>query len=465
MASSTQSLTSNLFSEDGSMRVPPNHYVTLAILSDCFLKTSPFNVTKAGASLNGQFYQFPGDKTAYYNAVTENFHLTAPFLPHDGYGASEMLLYSSCYQALAQEILDVGWDIVLPNYDHLSFFDWLQTSCNWSSNVIEYYAYETAYEAYMSQSLWEGFREIAGQWFGPEGLVQVDNGLITLAEAILRGTDIAYGGSCRGAGDWSLSKNIRYGAAVIKVQQNDNGSLTTYYTNVNGNSQTVTSDYVINTVPLPVVSHQNFFFANNSDISHDFRTAARVVHYADASKVFLQFRDKNWFSNNGFNGGMYVTDMVSQTMYFGDHYPQDPERIVYLIGYDWQRAASDVGFSDQQMTTRIALKDLARTRFDPSFESGMLERLESSHIHFWLNAFNIFEPCEYSRYFNTMLTPQLNETLFFAGEHNSWSHAWIQGALESGLSTAYRISCLLSNTTCTPAPLSNNPNHVVGPNC
>ena len=55
------------------------------------------------------------------------------------------------------------------------------------------------------------------------------------------------------------------------------------------------------------------------------------------------------------------------------------------------------------------------------------------------SAFAYFAPMQKTRLFSAMLQPEWDGYAVFAGEHNSYTHGWIEGAFESALRTAYQI--------------------------
>ena len=55
-------------------------------------------------------------------------------------------------------------------------------------------------------------------------------------------------------------------------------------------------------------------------------------------------------------------------------------------------------------------------------------------------AFALFEPSQQSLLYQHIVAPE--GRLHFAGEHASLCHAWIQGAIESGLRAALEINAI-----------------------
>ena len=59
------------------------------------------------------------------------------------------------------------------------------------------------------------------------------------------------------------------------------------------------------------------------------------------------------------------------------------------------------------------------------------------HDEFAGGAFALFDPGQQTRLYEAIVAPE--GRIHFAGEHASLAHAWIQGAIESGLRAAREI--------------------------
>jgi monoamine oxidase len=89
------------------------------------------------------------------------------------------------------------------------------------------------------------------------------------------------------------------------------------------------------------------------------------------------------------------------------------------------------------------------------------EEFESGASHAWYDdkyaggAFALFEPEQQTKLQEDITRPE--GRIYFAGEHCSLHHAWIQGALESGIRAAREIHE-------GPLPMSPQPSDVGGAN-
>ena len=143
--------------------------------------------------------------------------------------------------------------------------------------------------------------------------------------------------------------------------------------------------------------------------------------------------------DDGIVGGATVTDLPIRRL---NYPPPDPTtaRGVLLASYTWGQDALQWGAMDEDERIEEALDDVARIhpRISQEFEVG------ASHAWYgdsWARgAFALFAPEQQTQLQAAIVQPE--GRVYFAGEHCSLYHAWIQGALESGIRAAREINDL-----------------------
>jgi monoamine oxidase len=162
----------------------------------------------------------------------------------------------------------------------------------------------------------------------------------------------------------------------------------------------------------------------------------RQLNYAASTKVLFQVRRRFWESEDGIHGGATVTDLPIRRMNYPT--PDDQtERGILLASYTWGQDALQWGAMDPETRLEEALDDVSRIhpQIRDEFEIG------ASHAWYgdrWARgAFALFAPDQQSLLQAAIVRPE--GRIFFAGEHCSLYHAWIQGALESGIRAADEI--------------------------
>ncbi|MGZ8482217.1 MAG: flavin monoamine oxidase family protein, partial [Candidatus Limnocylindria bacterium] len=165
--------------------------------------------------------------------------------------------------------------------------------------------------------------------------------------------------------------------------------------------------------------------------------------YHASTKVLFQVRERVWETDDGIYGGATVTDLGVRRL----NYPTpDPttSRGVLLASYTWGQDALQWGAMDEETRLEEALDDVSR------IHPGIRDVFEVGASHAWYGdrwargAFALFAPEQQTNLQADIVAPE--GRIFFAGEHCSLYHAWIQGALESGIRAAREIHTLSSVT-------------------
>lgn len=210
-------------------------------------------------------------------------------------------------------------------------------------------------------------------------------------------------------------------------------------------------DYVICAIPFSTLREIEI----NPLFSNQKMQAIRELNYVDALKAAFLCNRRFWEEDTDYgrmNGGISTTDLPIQSiLYPTDHVnctddasclPSEPGVLTaaYNINYDSIRIANQSeerryqlirqnveqvhGLSDGYLTKIIDDIKIVDWNKEPWFRGGFVTDLPGQKINF---AYSIIEP-------------EFNNHLFFAGEHTSAKHGWIQGALHSGMLAANTLA-------------------------
>jgi monoamine oxidase len=227
----------------------------------------------------------------------------------------------------------------------------------------------------------------------------------------------------------SLHTRIHFGARLVALTQ-DETSVTVTYQTLAGR-RTVTGDYALLTVPFPVLRHVEARFSRAKE------RAIRQLHYDASAKIFFQCRRRFWEEDDGIFGGGSVTDLPIRVIYYPGH-GRETGRGVVLASYTWSEDAQRWGSLSPQDRLVQALEDLAE------IHPQILQEYEVGASKMWHDdefaggAFALFDPGQQTLLYRDIIAPE--GRVRFAGEHASLYHAWIQGAIESGLREAQAIN-------------------------
>jgi monoamine oxidase len=397
-----------LWAEAGAMRIPRSHALTMALIDRFGLETQAFTMGNPQAycwfcGTRVRQHELPG------NAAALGFDV-AELQQHgsiDDLWATALEPFSS---RLASDG-DEAWGSIAAEHDHLSVREFLESQ-GWSEGAIELFGLVANQEAMMNSSFLELLREETGSFY--TNLVYLDGGTDLLPRAFVP----------------EIGHRIRFGARMVAIEQSDR-DVTVHYRTGAGRFAEV-GDYAIVTTPFPVLRHVEAL----TPFSRAKQRAIRQLHYDASAKVFLQFRRRFWEDDDGIVGGGSVTDLAVRNVYYPDH-GRDTGRGVVLASYTWGEDAQRWGSLSGSERIVQALEDV--TRIHPQaadeFEVGASKMWHDDE--FAGGAFALFDPGQQTLLYEAICAPE--GRIHFAGEHASLAHAWIQGAIESGIRAAAEI--------------------------
>lgn len=398
-----------LHAEAGAMRLPAAHRLTAAYIRRFNLPTQPFvsSHPMGWCYLNGRRVRM-GEAERHPERM--GFDLD----PHErGHGPAARL--REAIEPLVRRIRkrgDAAWPEIVREYDEYSIRDFLK-SCGWSETAIEMFGLLNNYESLMNTSFVEMLRDDM-LMTGPD-LSQIVGGMDRLPRAFLP----------------ELAGCLRFGSAVYALEQKTSSVVVHYRTA--GGAFAETADAVVLTVPFPILRH----VAVQPQFSAAKRKAIRELHYDYSAKIFLQFRRRFWESEDGIIGGKTVTDLPVRVM----HYPSgggDDGRGILLASYTW-------GPDSQRWSALPPRERISRALDNVAAVHGpeVRELFEAGAFKSWHDdeyaggAYALFQPGQQTTLHDDIVRPE--GRIHFAGEHTTLKHAWIEGAVESGLRAAEEV--------------------------
>jgi monoamine oxidase len=210
-----------------------------------------------------------------------------------------------------------------------------------------------------------------------------------------------------------------------------------------------TADYLVVAIPFPALR----FVTVTPEFSFPKRRAIIELHYDSATKVLLEFSERFWewnatewarylpdeYRGHDSYGGGSITDTPNRFIYYPSHAVPGSRGGVILASYTWADDASRWDSIPSEDRYNFALKGLTDLygkgikRFFTGF--GKTESWMENYYSFGEAA--VFTPCQLTTLHPHIPTPE--GLVHFAGEHTSLKHAWIEGAIESGIRAAKEI--------------------------
>jgi monoamine oxidase len=400
--------TEGLYAEVGAMRIPRAHALTMEYIEKFGLRTSDFTMD------NPNTYVYIGGRKIRASEA----HANPALLGFEVYDHEIGLTAGQRYVSTLQPLLDMlakdgdsAWDEIVAKYDQYSTREFLEWN-GWSEGMIEMFGLLANQEAVMNSSFLELFREDCGNYY--TNMVEIEGGTDRLPYAFLP----------------ELKNNIRFGAKMIAIDQSPDDVTIHYQTHAGRFKEK--GDYAIITVPFPVLRHVEVL----KPFTRAKQRAIRQLHYDASAKILFQCRRRFWEEDEGIFGGGTLTDLPIRNLYYPDH-GRETGRGVILASYTWSEDAQRWGSLKPYDRIIQALDDIAE------IHPQILEEFEVGTSWMWHDdefaggAFALFDPGQQSLLHEEIIKPE--GRIHFAGEHASLYHAWIQGALESGLRAAIGV--------------------------
>lgn len=394
-----------LYGEAGAMRIPRSHELTMAYIEKFGLQTQDFVMG------NPQTYVHIGGVKRRMVDVQANPDLLGFETSASEKGKLAGDLWEAAIRPLAERVEKEGWDGVVAEYDQYSVREFLEM-IGWSEGLIEMFGLLNNQEAVMNSSFLELFREDSGNYY--TNMCEIVGGMDNLPHAFLP----------------ALNPHIRYGAKMTAIDQTPDEAVIHYRTPA-GDFE-ARADFAIITVPFPVLRHVEVL----KPFSRAKQRAIRQLHYDASAKIFFQTRSRFWETDEGIYGGGTVTDLAIRNLFYTS-YGRETGRGVLLASYTWSEDAQRWGSLPPHERIEQALENVAvvHPQVAAEFEAG------ASHMWhddpFAGGAFALFDPGQQTLLHDEIVKPE--GRIYFAGEHASLYHAWIQGAFESGLHAAIDI--------------------------
>jgi monoamine oxidase len=407
-----------LYAEAGAMRIPRVHDLTLAYCDLFGLEMRPFVMgnPKTLVHINGQ-------RMTVAEADEAPEKLPFDLADHEK-GKTWTQLWNEATQEFREQFEEGGvesLDSLLHSYDQYSTREFLVMR-GFSEGALELYGVMSFREANMNAAVVEQLREIVGRSF--EDMQEIAGGMDLLPRAFYE----------------NLKPYVRFGAEVTTIEQSPD-SVTVHYKGPAGRTS-VTGDYAISAIPFSVLRDIEIL---GTGFSRPKQKAIRELNYNASGKILFQVRHRFWEWEDGIVGGTTVTDLPIRRICYPSFSDPNDERGTLLASYTWGQDALRWGAMDDEDAIEQALEDVAQVHpsITKEFEVGAVQNWYDDP---WARgAFALFEPEQETRLQESIVAPE--GRIHFAGEHTSLYHAWIQGALESGIRAAKEIHEAPANST------------------
>jgi monoamine oxidase len=399
-----------MYGEFGAMRFPRQHHLAQHLIHERFkLATEPFGMDDQDTFV---YLQGRGMRRSEFTGASFETGLG----PDERSKEPTKLLHDVMSPLIELVKEPGGWDKVIERYDKYSLLGFLL-----DQGVTE-------------QALW-----LLGPLFNIEGRFH-----FSLVEWFAHWYDDVFGDLeyiVDGADTLPASfapmliDDARLGAEVQSIDQQIDG-VSVRYSDAAGGRGEVHGDEVIVTVPLVLLRHMEI---TGLDVDKWF--TIRNVYYGRAHKIFMQFSRRWWVEDYAIDHGTTVTDLaIRNVVYTPAGQDLSIAKGVLIASYAWEQDSMAYSMLDEQQRIAQALEDLAK------IHPVAAETFEYGISHDWAldrhggGIGPLFRPYEMSgRFFDDIRRPV--GRVWFAGDSCSrLERRWIEGAIGSGVQTAYAIN-------------------------
>lgn len=238
-----------------------------------------------------------------------------------------------------------------------------------------------------------------------------------------------------------LKRPVARGCEVVGIEHNALTKRAAAVYRENGKLQRIEGDWLICTIPLPVLSRLNIepLFSGGK------MRAIRELNYDSSTKVLAVCNRRFWETDDGIYGGGTITDLPTGTTYYpADNAAARDANIsrgpgVMLASYTWGLPARRMAALPPAQRHAFTIQNISRIH--PQLrEPGTVRRTASwswDNFPWSSGAFAWFLPGQHTSLHRHLLSPE--GRVLLAGEHASLTHTWMQGALESALNAVKTI--------------------------
>ncbi|KAK9811491.1 hypothetical protein WJX72_004771 [[Myrmecia] bisecta] len=426
----------NTYCEIGGMRLPSTHQLVWKLIDD---------LTKRNQKL----------PIIDYNMKTQRCFVGGC---HGNTNDANELLKSVMNPILAelkaaaqkgQRELDTVFKALAEKYDEYSLYRYLREVAGWDLGTIEYVETMTDQTDAFQMSFID---KVIDAWEFEDDPINktwhtIDGGMQQLPDACLSMLELD-------------GVAIKFNSRVTKLDVGDKGKkgkILLTWTNRSGLSQCQAFDKVLLAVPPLVVR-----MMKTPRWSAQKELAIRALRYDPIRKIGLLFKSRWWekLASDPVKGGQSTTDLPSRWVV----YPSNDiggEGKGALLCYSWTYDAYahltltetekvDLAMRDIKLLhgDKVKLRDGSIVTLDEQFLEGFPFEWSQS----WAGGIATFFPGQWKYMYAAAQLPENNSegepAIFFAGEHLSKHHAWVEGALESAQQAVKQMTYDHFNAAC-----------------
>lgn len=478
-----------VYAEAGAMRIPTIHKMVLKYIEKLKLKTEPFyylSVDKKEAIAHQKDPKNPSPKVTNNSLLYLNYRrVTKKEYYKDKANINELLDYNletseqNLYENQRADVLynnainplkafiaqdpEKNWPLLIARFGEYSMRRFLVEQTLYSDNAIEMIGVIQNLESRMAYDFIQSFIE-SNIIKNETEFLEIVGGSDLLPNAFFKAHKLEENTyfDCRVTDLFMNEKTKKIKIGVnIEVERDFAFYKKAGFKVLETPVTDLEFDEVIVTIPFSALRHV-YITPGFTQLK---RKAIRELHYDSATKILIEFREK-WWQKPPYNivGGGTITDFSNRFVYYPSQDIENEGHGVILASYCWSDEASRWDSMADEDRYWYALKNIAIMHTDDEKERERIislavisSKLNKTDLEDGKNKIGaatqswmldpyaygeaaIFNPGQLHLLQKHIISTEWHGKAHFAGEHTSLKHAWIEGAIESGIRTALEVN-------------------------
>jgi monoamine oxidase len=416
----TVQFSGGLHGELGAMRIPKQHTITLKYVDDFGLARRPFVMENKNSFIYARGTPVRDDKPGQLALLYQLRPWERDRTPDDLWAYAVLRNLDRLTDAEKADLAtsDVFKTKAVDDLDRLSLRRLIEQS-GLSDEAIEYLLVAYADVTLQHTSSTEHLREeMSGIWSQPQ-FYELVGGTEELPKAFAQ----------------RLHTKPRMGCEVVQIEPGHDAKTATVAYRSDRKTHRITGDFVLCTIPLPALARLDLRFDGEK------MRAIHEVWYESATKVLVPTSTRFWETDpkHPIFGGATYTDLMTGSVYYpsDNAVDRDPKKSkgpgVLVASYCWGQDARRLGAMSATERAKFAVAQVSKIH--PELSHPGMVRWDEVQSWAWDDwpwaggAFAFYMPGQFQSLHQAVIRPE--GRVYFAGEHCSHSHTWMQGALES----------------------------------
>lgn len=221
-----------------------------------------------------------------------------------------------------------------------------------------------------------------------------------------------------------VEQHLTFHAEVHEVRQTDEGVEIVYLDKQLGTMSTVSADYCISTIPLPV-----FLQLPQKDVAQETLEAMRNGPYFPVGKMGMQFKRRFWEEDDWIYGGLTFTNMPEIGTISYPTWDYHSRKGVLQAYYNFGNTALKVSSLSPQDRIELALElgSKIHPQYRDEFETGFSVNW---HLQpYALGGWSSWSSTAREEYYPRLLEP--DGRIYFSGDFLGYVPGWMEGAIQA----------------------------------